>query len=247
MKTLLTATAISVMMLTGAHAACNVTVGSSLANPFTETDCASAATVATQGADIATLQANDAAQDATLTAHGAAIASHTATLADHETRIATGEAKDVEQDARHDTAEAKNTEQDGRLDGHDTTLATHTGQIAQGVAHDAVQDGRLGSLETVTAGHGATLNAHSALLSAHSAKLDDHSRGLAIAMAMPDAWLSDKKQFGIFGSVGGFDDETAIGFAAIGRIDETWSLNAKLGTDIEGKNFGWQVGAGAQW
>jgi hypothetical protein len=156
-----------------------------------------------------------------------------ASIDDHEARITTGE--------------AKNVEQDGRLDGHDTTLTLHSTQIAQGVAHDAIQDGRLGSLENVTAGHTAALNAHSALLSDHSAKLEDHSRGLAIAMAMPDAWLSDKKKFGIFGAVGGFDDETAMGFAAIGRLDETWSLNAKVGTDFEGKNFGWQVGAGAQW
>lgn len=106
---------------------------------------------------------------------------------------------------------------------------------------------QLGSLESTSASHGVRLNAHDALLNAHSAQLEDHSKGLAIAMAMPDAWLSDKKRFGIFGAVGGFDDETALGFAAIGRIDETFSLNAKIGGDTEFKQFGWQVGVGAQW
>ena len=106
---------------------------------------------------------------------------------------------------------------------------------------------QLGSLESASASHEVRLNAHDALLSQHSAQLEDHSKGLAIAMAMPDAWLSDKKRFGVFGAVGGFDDQTAVGFAAIGRIDETFSLNAKIGSDTEFKQFGWQVGVGAQW
>lgn len=113
------------------------------------------------------------------------------------------------------------------------TLDAHTGQI--------------GSLETVTAGHAKRLTAHDALLSEYAATLKDHARGLAIATAMPDAWLSDKKNFGVFASMGGFGDETAFGFAAIGRLDETFSVNAKLGADSSLKDFGWQVGMGAQW
>jgi uncharacterized coiled-coil protein SlyX len=271
MKTLVSAIAILAASGGYANAACNVTaptIASHLAGAHTETDCASAADVAAHGVSIGSLQTdvgalqavtidhegrivaletNDGLQDAALTTHTAAIASHTATLADHETRITSGEAKDVEQDVRHDTAEAKNGEQDGRLDGHDATLAAHGSTLT---THTA----QIGSLETVTAGHETRLNAHDAMLSQHAAtldaygdKLEDHSKGLAIAMALPDAWLSDKKSFGIFGSVGGFDNETAIGFAAIGRIDETWSLNGKLGADTEFERFGWQVGAGAQW
>jgi len=106
---------------------------------------------------------------------------------------------------------------------------------------------RIGSLEQVTQQHETRLNAHDALLSQHTARLDEHEKGLAIAMAMPDAWLSDKKRFGVFGAIGGFGDETALGFAAIGRIDETFSLNAKLGSDMDFEQFGWQVGVGAQW
>jgi hypothetical protein len=153
--------------------------------------------------------------------------------------------------------------------------STDTDQVTLGTAKDTVRapgitsqkskDRQAGSLEVVTSdsegrlatdggaiynqlgAHSSTLDAHSAMLSDHATRLDEHSKGLAIAMAMPDAWLSDKKRFGVFGSVGGFDDETALGFAAIGRIDETWSLNAKVGSDTEFKHFGWQVGAGAQW
>lgn len=226
-------------------------------------------------AELDGIAVTDAAQDATLAAHGADIvdhgnrigaletasASHAVTLADHEARIAIGEAKDVEQDARHDTAEATNATQDGRLDGHDTTLAshtgtlaTHTGQIAGVQAVNVVQDTRLGSLETLTAGHTARLDSHDALLSQHAAtlgahgkRLDEQERGLAIAMSLPDAWLSDKKRFGVFGAIGGFGDETAIGFAAVGRLDDTWTLNAKAGTSTDLKGFGWQIGAGAQW
>ena len=135
---------------------------------------------------------------------------------------------------------AKNDEQDDAIEANEVGIATNSNAI-QANADD------IGSLETVAANHEARLNSHDALLSKHSDKLEDHSKGLAIAMSMPDAWLSDSKSFGIFGSVGGFDGETAVGFAAIGRIDQTFSLNAKLGADTSFEQFGWQAGFGAQW
>ena len=113
---------------------------------------------------------------------------------------------------------------------------------------------RLGSLETVNVDQGSAINAHSALLSEHSATLADHGKrldsvekGLAIATAMPDTWLSDKQSFAIAAGVGGFGDEVALGFAAIGRIDETWSVNAGFGGDTEFKEFGWKAGVRAGW
>lgn len=157
-------------------------------------------------------------------------------------------------------AGAKSTDTD------QVTLGTAKDTIkAEGITSQKSKDRQVGSLEVVTSDsqgnlatdggalynqlgqHSSTLDAHSAMLSSHSARLDEHAKGLAIAMAMPDAWLSDKKRFGIFGAVGGFEDETAVGFAAIGRIDETFLVNAKLGSDTEFDQFGWQVGVGAQW
>lgn len=117
----------------------------------------------------------------------------------------------------------------------DGNLATDGGQIF----------GRLDSLESVNASQGAAINAHSALLSEHAARLDKQARGLAIAMAMPDTWLQPNEKFAIAGGFGGFDSETALAFSTIARIDETWSLNAGLGADIEFKEFGWKVGARA--
>ncbi len=94
---------------------------------------------------------------------------------------------------------------------------------------------------------GNTLDAHSALLSQHSATLEEHARGIAIAMALPDAWIESNKRFAIAGSVGGFGDETAIGAAAILRLDDVWSVNGKFGSDTSFEEFGWQVGARASW
>lgn len=110
-------------------------------------------------------------------------------------------------------------------------LSTHNGQIA--------------ALNNVTASQGAAINANTALLSQHSAILDEHSKGIAIAMALPDAWLGDKEKFAIAGNIGGFGDETAVGFAAIARLDQNWSLNAKFGSDTSFEEFGWTVGARA--
>lgn len=228
-------------------------VQAELSDLRTDTD-ANGATIGVQGVAIADHETRVSALEVDSAAHASAItalqsghAAQQATLDDHEARITAGETKDVEQDARHDTAEAKNSQQDGRLDGHDTQLASHSATLTTHAA-------QIGSLETVAAAHEVRLDAHDALLSQHSAtlgahgkRLDEHARGLAIAVAMPDAWLSDKKSFGIFGSVGGFEDETALGFAAIGRVSDTWSVNGKLGFDTSGKSFGWQIGAGAQW
>jgi hypothetical protein len=189
---------------------------------------------------IGALQSQTALQQGQLDAHEGRLDANDTKNGEQDAAIATEKGRNDDQDTTLGQHDARITAEKDRNDTQDGTLATHTTQIA---GHET----RIGSLETVTAGHETRLNAHDALLSQHSAQLEDHSRGLAISMAMPDAWLSDKKSFGIFGAVGGFDDQTAVGFAAIGRIDETWTVNSKLGFDTEGKNFGWQVGAGAQW
>lgn len=157
-------------------------------------------------------------------------------------------------------AGAKSTDTD------QVTLGTEKDTIkAPGIASQKSKDRQVGSLEVVTSDaqgnlatdggaiynqlgqYGNTLDSHSAMLSAHSKKLEEHAKGIAIAMSLPDAWLEEKKRFAIAGSVGGFDGETAIGAAVILRLDETWSINGKLGSDTEFDQFGWTVGARASW
>lgn len=178
---------------------------------------------------------------------------------DNGTAVGAG-AKVTHQGSTAIGAGAKSTDSD------QVTLGTAKDTIkAEGINSQKSKDRQTGPIEVVTSDangnlatdggaifnqlgqYGNTLDAHTSMLSQHSKRLDTLDKGLAIAMAMPDAWLSDKKRFGIFGAVGGFGDETALGFAAIGRIDETWTLNAKAGSDTEFKEFGWQVGVGAQW
>lgn len=158
-------------------------------------------------------------------------------------------------------------------DDHQLTLGTKDDTIrAEGIPTQKARNRQQGPVEVVTSDQGGRLatdggeifsrlddldgsvsnnrtliDRNSDAIARNGIKIDDLSKGVAIAAAMPDAWLGDTKRFGIFGSVGGFDDETALGFAAIGRIDETWSLNAKLGVDTSFDKVGWQVGAGAQW
>lgn len=142
---------------------------------------------------------------------------------------------------------------------HQITLGTGQDTIkARGITSEKSRARQSGPLELVTtdafgnlaSDAGQTfsqINANTALLSQHSAQLETQGKGIAIAMAMPDAWLGDKERFSIAGSVGGFDGETAIAFAAIVRIDQTWSLNAGLGADTSFEEFGWKVGARAGW
>ncbi len=186
----------------------------------------------------------------------------------HETRLDANDAKNGEQDARLDGVEAKNTEQDGRLDGVeakndqqdkrlDKQKAVNKKQWkAIGALKDENQDqwAHIGSLETVQAEHGARLDHHDALLSQHAAtlgahakRLDEHEKGLAIAMSLPDLYLTEKERFSIAGNIGGFGDEMGIGAGVAVRLDRTWSLNGKLGTDMDFEQLGWAVGARAGW
>ncbi len=120
-------------------------------------------------------------------------------------------------------------------------------QIDEATETNEIQDGRLDTLDGRIGDAQQAISAHSALLSQHSKRLDEQEKGIAIALSMPDAWLSDKDRFAIAGNIGGFNGETALGFAGIGRINQTWSLNSKIGTDVEFKQFGWSVGARAGW
>jgi hypothetical protein len=157
-------------------------------------------------------------------------------------------------------AGAKSTDTD------QVTLGTQKDTIkAPGITSQKSKDRQQGSLEVVTSDsegrlatdggaifnqlgeYGSRLDSHSAMLSAHSKKLEEHSKGIAIAMSLPDAWLESNKRFAIAGSLGGFDDQTAIGAAAIFRLDETWTVNGKLGSDTDFEQFGWTVGARASW
>lgn len=183
--------------------------------------------------EISDLQSENVAQQSEIDANTAGVAANTSTNATQQGQIDQN-AADISTNAGNIASNtAKNTEQDGRLDTHQATLISHGETIVD---------------------HGAAIDANSALISENiarldrqGAKLDEHDKLLAIAMAMPDSWLSDKKSFGVFGAVGGTGDETAIGFAAIGRLDETWTVNAKIGADVEFDQVGWQAGFGAQW
>jgi trimeric autotransporter adhesin len=149
-------------------------------------------------------------------------------------------------------------------DTNQVTLGTDKDTVrAPGITSQTSKDRQVGSLEVVTSdsegrlatdggaiynqldSHSSTLNAHTALLSDHSARLDEHAKGLAIAMSLPDLYLTERERFSIAGNLGGFGDETGIGAGIAIRLDQNWSLNGKLGADIEFKEFGWSVGARA--
>lgn len=156
-------------------------------------------------------------------------AKNTSDIAAHETRIT--------------QTEAKNGEQDGKLDDHETRITKNTSDIA--TTNDRLNsfNGTGGSLETWATGTDAHLATVDRRLDNIDAMLGKHARGLAIAMALPDAWLSDHEKFALAFNVGGFDSETAFGAAAIFRINHNWSGNMKIGTDSGFNEIGWTVGA----
>lgn len=248
-----------------AQAACNVTattIASHIASgAHTETDCASAADVTvlqgiavTHGTDIAALQTGKA--DVTYVDSQNAAQD---TIINQKADTTYVDSQNGAQDAVIAT-KASTAYVDGQNAAQDTVIATKASTTYVN-SQNAIQDNRLnsfngtgGSLETWASGVDSTLNAHGAMLSDHAVQLgkihgtlSEHAKGIAIATAIPDAWLSDKESFAIAGGIGGFGDETALGLIAIGRIDNTWSLNAGLGADTEFKEFGWKAGVRAGW
>lgn len=252
-----------------AYAACNVTPNTSfpalLTNPLIETDCASAAVVTSQGGDISTLQGTATTHEGWLTTLQTDKADKSYVDNENAAQDSANTTKNDEQDAAIATEKGRNDTQDTTLADHETRITANKARLDTFTPDSGGADGSIekwaggvnksiSDIENVNTeqwkaihDNSSLLKEHSATLSQHTQKLEEHEKGLAIAMAMPDVWLSDSKSFGVFGSVGGFGDETALGFAAIGRVDKTWSLNAKFGGDTEFKQFGWSAGAGAQW
>jgi len=163
--------------------------------------------------------------------HSTALGAGAASTADHQVTLGTGEdtvrapgiTSQLSKDRQSGPLEFVTTDADGNL-------ASDGGALSQWAS---ATDGRLAT--------------HDMLLKSYGDKLKDHAKGIAIAAAMPDAWLSDSKNFGVFASFGGFDGETALGVAAIGRLGRSFSINAKIGTDTGFEHVGYQVGAGWQF
>jgi hypothetical protein len=163
--------------------------------------------------------------------HSTAIGAGSSSTADHQVTLGTGE--DTVR-APGITSQTSKDRQSGPLEFVTTDADGNLASDGGAMAHWAsATDGRLAT--------------HDMLLKSYGDKLKDHAKGLAIAAAMPDAWLSDSKNFGVFASFGGFDGETALGVAAIGRLSRSFSINAKIGTDTGFEHVGYQVGAGWQF
>lgn len=156
---------------------------------------------------------------------------------EEETITAPGITSQKSKDRQEGPLEVVTTDTNGNL-------ASDGGQIF-GTLED--HGDRIGSLEGGVSANSAAISANTALLSQHTKQLDEQAKATAIALAMPDAYLDASEKFAIAGGLGGWGDETALGFIATGRIDNTWSLYAGAGADTEFDQFGWKAGARAGW
>lgn len=72
--------------------------------------------------------------------------------------------------------------------------------------------------------------------------LEKHARGIAIATAMPDAYLMPGEKAMIAGNIGGFGGTSAIAIAGAVRVSKRLSFNAGIGADTRFKDVGWKAG-----
>jgi hypothetical protein len=247
--------AVACLAVSPAKAACNVTQSGLLSHD--ESDCASAATVASQGNQISALQSGkadksyvdngNAVQNAFIIGNYVLDGFQQDQLDEHEDRL----------DA-HKKAIVHNYQWDAKQQKQITRLERSDGKqwkAIGGLKHENKQQWyAIHDLKEWNEDQDIRLDAHQAILSQHSkeigqinGRLDKHEKGLAIAMAMPDAYLQQNENFAIAGNLGFFDDQTALAFAAIGRINQTWSVNAGIGSDTGFEEVGGRVGVRAGW
>jgi len=164
-------------------------------------------------------------------------------LASTEERLDDGDQKDAQQDAALEkvtkavTKAAPKSNQDSaqnaRLDLHQSQIDRNTVDI--------------GDMKEDLRDQQSAINAHSALLSEHSAKLGQLSEGIAMAMSLPDTWLSDLERYAIAGNVATYDGHTALGAAFIARLNSNVSINLKGSVTSDFNQFGASVGARYGW
>ena len=142
-------------------------------------------------------------------------------------------------------------------DDHQVTLGTDEDTIrAPGLTSQESKDRQEGPVELVTSDSGGRLatdggathaaiesNAHA--IAANSTAIQENAEGVAIAMAMPDAFLDSTENFSIAAGFGGFNGETAFGAIGTARIYGSFSAYAGGGVSTSGSQWGWKVGARA--
>jgi autotransporter adhesin len=75
-----------------------------------------------------------------------------------------------------------------------------------------------------------------------------HADGIAMALALGGAMAPpDGKTFAISGNVGLFEGAQAMGFSAVGRLDESWFVNASVGMGFSTNTVGGRLGATYSW
>jgi len=60
--------------------------------------------------------------------------------------------------------------------------------------------------------------------------VDQALSGVAIALALPDAYLGNHENFAVAGGIGNFGNETGFAVNVIARGDAGWSFGAGIGT-----------------
>lgn len=154
-------------------------------------------------------------------------------LNEHDRDISSLENENDRQQRQINTNNAVNWHQKRRLDDHDDAI----GSLED---HNLVQDAAINA-------NSSALMEHSKTLASHSRRLDDQEKGIAISIAMPDAYLNPLEKFAVAAGFGGYEGETAFGAIGAVRIDQTFSLYAGGGMSTDGDQFGWKAGARAGW
>lgn len=161
---------------------------------------------------------------------------------------------DAKQNKRIRGVEQHNARQDDQLAGHEKRI---TVTEAETRAHAIMLDhhGRtlashgedIRDLGRENADQWRAISSHEKTLDAYGVQIGQLREGVAMAMAMPDTWLSDLESFAVAGNVATYDGATALGFAFVGRLTTHSTMNIKAAGTSDLKQFGLSAGYRYGW
>ena len=109
-------------------------------------------------------------------------------------------------------------------------MSDNTTQISSNTGRLSLAEANISSNSLAIADNSARISNTESILASQFDEFDKVNSGVAIALALPDAYLGNHENFAIAGGVGQFGSEIGFGMNLIARGDDGWSLGLGVGT-----------------
>jgi len=109
-------------------------------------------------------------------------------------------------------------------------IAQNTAQILNNTSRLSLAETNIGNNALGIADNATRITNVENALASQFDEFNKANSGVAIALALPDAYLGNHENFAVAGGVGHFGNETGVAVNLIARGDYGWSFGAGIGT-----------------